>query len=413
MRFAQRVFFPVVLSFVLPILIAMPPVMAAPYFENEWEKAFMTGDLNTIQGWQEEKGTLNLEWRNSTPGSAFGWAAQSGNVALVRYLKGLGWFEKCRDTAHTTGCYPLHSAVIGGIDPPINVNLAMLEYLLAEGFEVNGRNNLGQTPLYKAVQFNSRLEVIRYLCARGADETIVGSGSSALSVAHRPKGIALTALGARKGANAEAVLHYLESGQCRKERGNTGPFMSSSNLDQEMALFRSGRTASVEALLKQGSNYTRYTMVEALYETISSNNLELLKFLKIRGWLAECRKFEFCVPLHVAAQENVDSGIYDIFLAEGFNIEAFIMNIGTPFLAAANKGHLKAVRILCERGADTKARLPGSVDFVTQVENWETDMAGWGDEGGFNKEEYDQLVATHKRQEKIATYLKSGQCKKK
>ncbi len=152
-------------------------------------------------------------------------------------------------------------------------------------------------------------------------------------------------------------------------------------------------------------------IIEALSTGITSGNVELIQYLASLGWLDECRKVEYCKPVHFAAVYG-RVGVIRFLLSQGFDVNA----VTGPTAAggggknsalhmAANKGHIGAVVFLCEQGVDPDLRNErkrtalGEAKYTSSVRSL----------GATKKED------ARKRADvaKVIEYLESGQCKKK
>lgn len=86
-------------------------------------------------------------------------AIASSNHELLRHLKTRGWMSRCRQSA---SCRPFDVAAESGSDTEV------LAFLETEGFELDGRNTSGSTPLMYAT-LNARVDAVKFLCEHGAD----------------------------------------------------------------------------------------------------------------------------------------------------------------------------------------------------------------------------------------------------
>lgn len=86
-------------------------------------------------------------------------AIASGNVDLLDELKNRNWISRCRNNL---ACRPIDVAAEVGAD------LKIFQLLVSEGFEIDGHNASGGTPLMYAT-LNAQVDAVRFLCEHGAD----------------------------------------------------------------------------------------------------------------------------------------------------------------------------------------------------------------------------------------------------
>lgn len=86
-------------------------------------------------------------------------AIVSGKLDFLKDLKRHGWFSRCRENA---SCHPLDVAAEVGSD------LQILQFLASEGFEIDGRNASGGSPLMYAT-LHAHADAVKFLCEHGAD----------------------------------------------------------------------------------------------------------------------------------------------------------------------------------------------------------------------------------------------------
>lgn len=86
-------------------------------------------------------------------------AVASGNLDLLERLKSDGWISRCRGNMR---CRPIDVAA------EIGANQQTLQFLAAEGFDIDSINTSGGTPLMYAA-LNANVNAVKFLCERGAD----------------------------------------------------------------------------------------------------------------------------------------------------------------------------------------------------------------------------------------------------
>ncbi len=199
-------------------LVAVLSLPSVPGSAASWEdarpkeaRAFRTGNLEEVKRIVERYGEA---FHGPDLAIALYFAASSGNVEVMKYLKSRGWLERCREQQDDP-CLPLHAAANEG------AGTNMLGFLIAEGFQVNERGPLLMSPMFMAAK-SGHLETVRYLCEAGADPNVKDDeGTSALQRANTQLGaVSLHSdpkENARIKANIKKVIQYLESGQCKKK----------------------------------------------------------------------------------------------------------------------------------------------------------------------------------------------------
>ncbi len=136
-------------------------------------KAFKAGNLEAVKRIFSKE-----DYFKDNPNvlmEAFGTAIESGNVALIEYLKERGWLEICHKEK---GCLPIHFAAMVG-------RLNVVKYFIAEGFDVHALNldgwhtwwgePDGKSALHYAAG-RGYLNVVVYLCKQGLDNKVRDKG---------------------------------------------------------------------------------------------------------------------------------------------------------------------------------------------------------------------------------------------
>jgi ankyrin repeat protein len=152
--------------------------------------------------------------------SAIGYAARGGHDALVKWIYQKGGRDLIR---HAKPDILFREAAAGG-------SKALAEILLAEGVDVNLRDNAGYTPLLTAIE-NQRREMAAFLMAKGADrEARVNSGRGLFALACFAGDIAL-------------VKELIASGEAEQP----SPYLM-------VAVARQGDMAMMELLIETGAD---------------------------------------------------------------------------------------------------------------------------------------------------------------
>lgn len=134
---------------------------------------------------------------------------------------------------------------------------------------------------------------------------------------------------------------------------------------EDADIFRRGDVEGVKRLLDskryQEDPYFKDNpdfITEALMISISSGNLDLIRYLKNRGWLEKCRKYNRCFPLHDAAGLG-KLGIVKYLMSQGFEVKSRLPKKegrGTALHSAVGGAHFEVVRFLCDQGVDNNVR---------------------------------------------------------
>ena len=137
---------------------------------------------------------------------------------------------------------------------------------------------------------------------------------------------------------------------------------------KESVLFEKGDLKGVKKHLKK-VNYLQDQpdlISEAMRKAISSGNIELIIFLKHKGWLEYCQKSKCNLIIKASAYNKLD--ILKYFLAQGFDIIE-TDRFGTGLHHAVMYNHYEIVKFLVENGIDiTKKNKKGktALDIATR-----------------------------------------------
>ena len=113
----------------------------------------------------------------TSQGTPLGEACYRGHLEVAKLLRERGASVNQRGGRGVVGGSALHQAV-GYADSP-----EIVRWLIAQGADVNARDNIGATPLHRAAQYGC-VESVRLLMGGGADPTIRSSrGETPLSIA--------------------------------------------------------------------------------------------------------------------------------------------------------------------------------------------------------------------------------------
>jgi len=177
---------------------------------------------------------------------------------------------------------------------------------------------------------------------------------------------------------------------------------------KEARAFRTGNLKEVKQIVERyGEPFHGPDLATALDFAASSGNVEVMKYLKSRGWLERCRKQQAdpCLPLHAAADEGAGTSMLGFLIAEGFSVNERGPLLMSPMIMAAEKGHLEAVKYLCEAGADPNAKNQEGTNALQLASTHLGAVSLHSD-----PKESAKIKANIR---KVIQYLESGQCKKK
>jgi ankyrin repeat protein len=247
----------------------------------------------------------SLHEQNNNGHSVLLSAANGGRINVVEWLITQGF--SLAET-NNNGDTALLLAAYGGHRP-------LVEWLLARGASLDDRNGCGFTPLLSAAN-GGQLEMAAWLLKNGSTMTEADND-----------GYTSLILGAC-GGNIELVNFFLENGAHLSERNHNG--------DTALLLAAyCGHHDLVEWLLDNGSSLgeRNNTGMGVLISAANGGNLEVVQLLLRRISEAEGTGDDCGDGL-----EHTDEGGY------------------TPFLLAAQRGHLNVVQFLAAYGANIQAR---------------------------------------------------------
>jgi len=235
---------------------------------------------------------------------------------------------------------PLHNAAYNGHND-------VVELLIANGAEVNGKNQLGFVPLHSAAS-QDQTETVKLLVANGADINVKNSSG------YTP--LALVACRAYE----EVVKVLLANGADVSTTDNYG----------RTPLYRAvgwyGNKEIAEMLIANGAkvNVRDNHNQTPLYWAAAATHKDIVEMLVANGAKVNIRDDSFGrTPLHNAVMDSHKlspdsnrSQIAAILLAKGADVNAKDKEGNTPLHFATQQGHTKTIEILIANGADVEAK---------------------------------------------------------
>lgn len=258
--------------------------------------------------------------------------ASDGNLAAVKVRVEQNPALVHRRTEH--GRTPLHAAVS-------QCHGDIIDYLIAQGANVNVRDDLGETPLHKAARSPAHLtpsggcpKVIDDLIAQGAKVNAQNDqGETPLHIA-------------ASSGSPKAVKHLLDHGADVNIRSHTQGKHPLGNLPLHLAV-----------MMYFGHD-------EETWPREKKAHLKIVKLLVAAGTDVNARtKGLLKTPLHFAAKSNLPRAI-KYLVEHGAKLEARDAGGRTPLLIAAftSEGSLAAFKMLIHLGADPTVRTIDDID---------------------------------------------------
>lgn len=360
----------------------------------------------------------SLSERNTKNHTALLQAACGGHLHLVKWLLSQGFTVNESDHDGNTA---LLFAAWGG-------HLGLIQYLLEHGSNLSEKNHNGHSIMLSAAN-GGRVEIVEWLLTQGFDLTETNNnGDTALLLA-------------AYGGHLDLVQRLLKMGASLKDKNACGftPLLSAAN---------GGQLEMAKWLLQHGSSlkeadYDGYT---SLILAACGGNIELVKFFLAKGsdikernsngdtalllaaycgnrdlvdWLLAngselSEKNDTGMGPLISAANGGDAGVVELLLQRvtesgpncGDSIENTDEGGYTPLLLAAQRGHLKVVRLLAQYGANHNAQttahhntaLSLAVDFPNVISYLKT-IAGWRPL---------QIAAEARNKDRIIALLQSG-----
>lgn len=272
----------------------------------------------------------------------------NGNKIISKRIRVRGEYKNSRDDpgnpqrGYSFCGTPLHNAAYNG-------NKGVINLLIANGAEVNGKNAFGAVPLHSAAS-QDQIETVELLIANGADVNVKNrflSGYTPLAlVACRDHNEVVKVLLAN-GADVSTIDNY----------GRTPLYRAAGwygNKEIAEMLIANGAKVNV----RDNHNST------PLYWAAAATNKDIIEMLVANGAKVNIRDDTFGrTPLHNAVMDSHElspdsnrSQIAAILLAKGADVNAKDKEGDTPLHLATRQGYWKTIEILIANGANLEAK---------------------------------------------------------
>ncbi|MHA7841005.1 MAG: ankyrin repeat domain-containing protein [Gammaproteobacteria bacterium] len=337
------------------------------YGNNALHLALAVSDNVPMMMWLLALESYNIESCGQYRRTAFLYAAQSGQLEVLRLLKASGANIHAVDD-HGNNALHLASMCSG--------NVSTIAWLLElKEWDLESRNGYGDTAFLYAAR-NGQLEVLRLLREKGADIYAVNrSLNNALHLASSFSGDVLTVawllgleaydIESRAQGGETAFLYAAVKGQLEvlrllKERGaNIHALDNYGNNALHLALLFLGDVSTVMWLLELDvfdiESRAQGGQTPFLFAA-QQGQLELLKLLRKKGADIHTVDEGSNNALHLASLYSSDVlAVAWLLGLEEYDIESRSYCNRTTFLLAADMGNLEVLRLLKERGANIHA----------------------------------------------------------
>lgn len=287
-------------------------------------EAALKGDIAKVKSFLKKDANL-LESNGRHDKKPLHWAAESGNVELVKFLLSKGAAIDSKNSAKET---PLIYAVARD-------HLDVAQFLVAKGADINVETQFG-TPLSTALGFG-KPEIAKFLVQKGADVNYTREGNVTL--------MHLVAWGSKKEM-AQLLIQKGAKATVASDDGRTPLHDTGATGNTGVAAVLIDNGADVNAQTKQG--------VTPLFEAARKGHTDVTALLLKAGANPDIfQETSKCTPLHIAAMSGFGK-VTAMLLEKGADWKTTDTFGNTPLDYAARYGHKKVAKVLLSKGAEVK-----------------------------------------------------------
>ena len=263
----------------------------------------------------------------------------------------------------------LHKAA-GSNDGDDNWNVAVANYLVSKGANVNAKDIIGRTPLHWAV-VKRRVDVAKFLVSKGADVNARDNNGqtpiiNAMGTFFSDYGADGNIKDGSEKLRIELALLLVSNGADvnAKDKDGRTPLHYARLVDVAEFLVSNG--ADINARDNRGlpPPMTAHEQIEKknlsledmpLHTAVLLGDISLVQSVVAIGASVHTKDEVGNTPLHYAVQEG-DFDIVQFLVSNGANVNAKNEVLASPLFYAASYGNLKIVQFLVSMRADVNAR---------------------------------------------------------